>query len=53
MIFKKKRMIGDKVTNSKIINEIKSQYFIFEKDRVGTAYHEFQTGIKKEFILGY
>jgi hypothetical protein len=43
----KKRMNIDKVTNSKIMNEIKVKCFIYEKDRVGTAYHEFQMGNKK------
>lgn len=50
MIFKKKRMNIDKVTNSKIMNEIKVKCFIFEKDRVGTAYHEFQMGNKKNLF---
>lgn len=50
MIFKKKRMNIDKVTNSKIMNEIKVKCFIFEKDRVGTAYHEFQMGNKENLF---
>ncbi len=47
MTFKKNRMNSNKVNNSKIMNEIKVEYFIFEKDWVGTAYHEFQMGNEK------
>ena len=32
MTFKKNRMNSNKVNNSKIMNEIKVEYFIFEKD---------------------